>query len=109
MFIAFIFSLIFGAGAVFIIAWNASVLGVYIGELSKHVWHIPIISLTFLPHGIPEIGGYIVAGLAGGILSAAILRKRNMEAIRYITLDSVKLLLLGAALILIAAGIEVYL
>jgi uncharacterized membrane protein SpoIIM required for sporulation len=108
MLIAFVFSLIFGAGAVFIIVWNASVLGVYIGQVSKFAWQIPIVSLTFLPHGIPEITGYIVSGLAGGLLSAAILRKKDTNTLKYISFDSLKLLLFGVLIIAIAAAIEVY-
>ena len=107
MLVAFIFSLVFGAGAIFIIVWNASVLGVYIGQLSKEIWHIPLVSLSFLPHGIPEIAGYLSASLAGGIISAAMLRKRK-GIMRGILLDSLKLLLLGVALIALAAVIEVY-
>jgi len=106
---SFIFSFIFGAGAIFIIIWNASVLGVYIGQLSKHLWHIPIVSLSFLPHGIFEIGGYVCAGLAGGLISAAIIRKNSSHVLKIITLDSLKILILATVLILIGAGIEVLL
>ena len=109
MIFSFLFSFIFGAGAVFIIAWNASILGVYIGQLSKYLWHIPVVSLAFLPHGIPEIAGYLCAGLAGGLLSAAIIRKNTAETLKIITLDSLKILGLGIFLILIGAGIEVLL
>lgn len=108
MAVAFIFSLVFGAGAIFIIVWNASVLGVFIGQFSKAAWQIPLVSLSFLPHGIPEIGGYLVAALAGGILSAAILRKRQ-GVLKFVLMDSAKLLLMGVALIALGAGIEVYL
>lgn len=106
MTVSFILSLVFGAGAIFIIVWNASVLGVYIGQISKSFYHIPVVSLGFLPHGIPEIAGYLVAGLAGGILSVAILRKAKMRPVLF---DSVKLLLLGVLLLVFAAGVEVYL
>jgi uncharacterized membrane protein SpoIIM required for sporulation len=108
MFFSFIFSFIFGAGAIFIIAWNASVLGVYIGQLSKYVWHIPIVSLSFLPHGIPEIAGYLFAGLAGGLMSAAIIRKNTGEVIRIVTMDVVKILIIGIALVALGAGIEAF-
>jgi uncharacterized membrane protein SpoIIM required for sporulation len=93
---------------VFIIVWNASILGVAIGELSKYFWEIPIKTLMFLPHGIPEIIGYLCAGLAGGLLSAAILRCRSTDVLKIIFLDSLKIILLGVVFILIAAGIEVY-
>lgn len=108
MVFAFIFSLLFGAGAVFIIVWNASILGIAIGELSKYFWEIPLKTLMFLPHGIPEIVGYLCAGLAGGLLSAAILRCRSTDILKIIFFDSLKILLLGLVFILLAAGIEVY-
>ncbi|MCK4714177.1 MAG: stage II sporulation protein M [Candidatus Aenigmarchaeota archaeon] len=106
---AFMFSLFFGAGAVFIIAWNASILGVYISQLSRHVLEIPWWSIFFLPHGLPEIGGYILAGLAGGILSAAFLRKNSSRVLKLIVLDSIKILLVAVAMIFLGAAIEVYL
>ncbi|NIO21365.1 MAG: hypothetical protein GTN76_11665 [Candidatus Aenigmarchaeota archaeon] len=108
MMFAFIFSLLFGAGAVFIIVWNASVLGVFIGKLSKTILHIPAESLRFLPHGIPEVLAYLCAGLAGGLISAAILRCRSTDILKVIVWDSVKILLLGILLLVVAAGIEVY-
>ena len=108
MMFAFIFSLLFGAGAVFIIVWNASVLGVFIGKLSKTILHIPVESLQFLPHGIPEILAYLCAGLAGGLISAAILRCRCTKVLELIIWDSVKILIFGIVLLVLAAGIEVY-
>jgi uncharacterized membrane protein SpoIIM required for sporulation len=103
---AFIFSLLFGAGAVFIVVWNASILGVYIGRLSESILHIPGVSLSFIPHGIPEIGGYLLAGLAGGIISAAIIRGHKKEVILSVCVDALKLLGLGAVFILLGALIE---
>lgn len=108
MVFAFIFSLLFGAGAVFILVWNASILGTAIGELSKSIFEIPVVTLSFLPHGIPEILGYLCAGLAGGLVSAAILRCRSTDILKVILFDSLKILLLGVFFVLIAAGIEVY-
>jgi len=108
MMFAFIFSLLYGAGGIFIIVWNASILGTCIGELSKSIYEIPIVTLTFLPHGIPEIVGYLFAGLAGGLISAAILRCRSSEVLEIIFFDSLKILLIGVLFIIGAAGIEVY-
>lgn len=109
LFFSFLFSLIFGAGAVFIIVWNASVLGVYIGFLSRSIFDIPIVSLSFLPHGIPEILGYLCGGLSGGILSAAIIRNHKWNVVSFILLDSLKILTLGVFFIIVAAFIEVFL
>ncbi len=112
---AFLFSFLFGAGAVFIIAWNASVLGVLIGHLSKELWYgLPIVGLKFLPHGIPEIAGYICAALAGGLISAAIIRmlrigKINTGILNTVIIDALKILIFGIILLIIGAGIEVYL
>ncbi len=108
MMFAFIFSILFGAGAVFIIVWNASVLGVYIGELSKSIVEIPVVSLSFLPHGIPEVLAYLCAGLAGGLISAAVLRCRSTKILELIIWDSIKILILGIFFVVLAAGIEVY-
>jgi len=109
MFFAFLFSLVFGAGAIFIIAWNASILGVYIGELASSLWHIPVVSLAFLPHGLPEIGAYLIAGIAGGLLSAMLIRKNTIHIKEVVAFDCLKLLMVACVLIVIAAGIEVYL
>jgi len=107
---SFFFSFIFGAGMVFIIAWNASILGVYVGaKLSETMWHIPVVTLGFLPHGIPEIAGFVTAGLAGGLLSAAFIRNRDSHMLRIIVFDSVKIMGIAVALIFLAAAIEVYL
>jgi uncharacterized membrane protein SpoIIM required for sporulation len=107
---SFIFSFIFGAGAVFIIAWNASILGVYVGaKLSETVWHIPLVTMSFLPHGIPEIAGFVAAGLAGGLLSAAFIRNRDIKMLKIIVLDSAKIMGIAISLIFLAAAIEVYL
>ncbi len=109
MVVSFVFSLLFGAGMVFILVWNASVLGVYIGKLSEALWGIPLVSLRFIPHGVPEIAGYLAAGLAGGILSAALLRKNSHHVIEVVIIDSLELLAVGVLFLLGAALIEVYL
>ncbi|MCK4497068.1 MAG: stage II sporulation protein M [Candidatus Aenigmarchaeota archaeon] len=109
MLFAFLFSLFFGAGAVFILVWNASILGVAIARISETVWHIPGAGSLFLTHGILEIGGYIVAGLAGSIISAAVLRKNRSAVLKTILFDSFKLLALAIVLIVVGAFVEVYL
>ena len=109
MFFAFLFSLVFGAGAIFIIAWNASILGVYIGQLANSVWEIPVVSLSFIPHGLLEIGAYLIAGIAGGLMSAMLIRKNTTHIKEVVAFDCLKLLIIAVILIVIAAGIEVYL
>lgn len=109
MLFSFFFSFIFGAGAIFIITWNASVLGVRIGQLSGSAWNIPLRTLPYLPHGVLEIGGYLCAGLAGGIISAAFIRKNDVRVLKAISVDSMKIMLLGISLVFLGAVVEVYL
>jgi len=84
------FSLVYGAGAVLVLIWNASVIGVFIGNFAKEfIWHqAPAYSmlagagagfLGLLPHGSLELIAYLLAALAGGILSSAIIRRERTE------------------------------
>ena len=65
--------------------------------------------MRYAIHGIPEILGYFIAGLAGGIISTAAIRhdfgsKNYMKII----LDSSLLLFISVVVIVIAAYLEVY-
>jgi uncharacterized membrane protein SpoIIM required for sporulation len=121
-----LFSFCYGVGAMFILAWNASVLGAAIGnfirtEISKYAGslgfakasaYFQIISLGLLKysiHGIPEILAYFTAGLAGGIISVAVTRQ-NFSARKFFhtIFDSFDLIMLSLCLIVIAALLEVY-
>jgi len=106
MFFSFLFSFIFGAGAVFIIAWNASILGIAIGQISESLWYIPTVSMGFVLHGVPEIAGYLAAALAGGLLSAAIIRGHGSEVLKKVLRDAVLILLFAFFSIICGAVIE---
>lgn len=121
-----IFSVIYGAGAIFILIWNASVIGVFLGEFSKayitkagdalwgisgggHITGVSMGLLGILPHGIFELSAYLTAALAGGILSAAVIRGDFKKPVfAQIAYDIAKLL--GWAIIFLAIGafIETY-
>lgn len=103
-----LFAFIFGSGAIFILSWNASVLAAAIGLTAKSIGGvsgIPIALVTYLPHGVFEIGAYFLAGIAGGILSAAVM-KRKTELFAIIVKDSVKVIILAIILLLIGGVIE---
>ena len=105
-----IFSLIFGAGAIFILAWNASVISAAIGIFSKSsLYNIPIGLVRYMIHGIPEIGSYFAAALAGGIISIAVI-KHDLRSEKFwiILQDSLNLIILAIVLLFIAALIEVF-
>ncbi|TAL46859.1 stage II sporulation protein M [archaeon] len=106
--VAFIFSLLFGAGAVFILTWNASILATAIGMSAKSlggVAGLPLAVLTYLPHGSLEILAYFIGGISGGLLSAAITRRKS-KWFGLILRDSLKLLSTGVVILFIAAIIE---
>jgi uncharacterized membrane protein SpoIIM required for sporulation len=70
-----ILSLLYGAGAIFIIAWNASILGLFFGEMflsAQHMTSAGLLQGMLIGHGPPELFSYIFGALAGAILSAMI-------------------------------------
>ncbi|MFC1710668.1 stage II sporulation protein M [Nanoarchaeota archaeon] len=106
-----IFSVIFGAGAIFILAWNASVIAAAIGIFTKYqLSEIPLGIVRYMIHGFPEIAAYFVTALAGGIFGVSIIRNgiKNIKSLR--VLENVAILLFFAIILLVlAALIEVFL
>ena len=120
------FSFFYGAGAIFILTWNASVISAAIGTFFRsHIsdyasslglvkvagyFHIYSLSLLrYFGHGLPEILAYFIGGLAGGIISVAVIRHDfGTQTFRKIVRDAFDLFLLAIVVLLIAAGIEVY-
>lgn len=108
LFLSFLFSFLFGSGAIFILAWNASVLAVAIGLTTKSIGGLhgfPLAVLTYFPHGSLEILAYLIGGIAGGIVSAAITR-RHSKWLTVILRDSGILLGIAILLLVFAAFIE---
>ncbi|MBD3312705.1 hypothetical protein GF352_04605 [archaeon] len=117
LFFCLLFSLLYGAGAIFIIAWNASVLGTAIGNVitsniqnALSYFHaIPIGFGQYLIHGVPEIIAYFMAGIAGGIISAAVIRyKPRSKKFKEVLLDSIDLIILASVTLIISGLIEVF-
>lgn len=114
-----IFAFVYGFGAIFILTWNASVIGTAIGNFVRSNISTPNLALYFqvtslgilryMLHGIPEILAYFVGGLSAGIISIAIIRHDfRSKKFQHVLLDSTDLLLLSLALLLIAALIETF-
>lgn len=105
-----VFSIIFGAGAIFILAWNASVIAAAIGIFTKsRLVNLPIGLARYMIHGLPEIAAYFVAALAGGILSMAIIKHDvNNKKFWSILQDSLNLIIIAMILLVIGAVIEVF-
>lgn len=111
MIFTLVFSLIFGAGAIFVLAWNASVIAAAVGIFTKHnLSSLPIGITRYMIHGIPEIAAYFITALAGGIFGVGIIRKGLRDKRFFHVVENVVVLLFIALVILIVAGlIEVYL
>ena len=126
MIFCILFSFIYGSGAIFILTWNASVIGAAAGNfirshmadfagaigISKVGAYFYVVSLSLLRysiHGFPEIIAYFIGGIAGGILSVAVIRNefgtRNFERI---LLDVSDLVLIAVFVLFFAAILEVF-
>jgi uncharacterized membrane protein SpoIIM required for sporulation len=105
-----VFSLIFGAGSIFILAWNASVIAAAIGIFSdSNLANLPIGLVRYMIHGIPEIGAYFIGALAGGIISIAIIKHDvRSEKFWVILQDSLNLIILAVVVLFFAALVEVF-
>jgi len=122
-----LFSFLYGAGAIFILTWNASVISAAIGNLirsnlsiyastagfTKLTAYFQVISLgllRYLVHGIPEIIAYFIAAIAGGLISVAVIKEKfGTKNFEKIVLDSANLILIAIGVLVIAAIMEVFL
>lgn len=105
-----IFSLIFGAGAIFILAWNATVIAAAIKIFTNSdLSSLPFGLLRYMIHGLPEIAAYFIVALAGGLVSVAVIKHEFGTPKFYDVLrDSLTLIFLAIIVLLFAAFIEVY-
>lgn len=91
-----VLSLLYGAGAVLVLTWNASTLGVFLASLGPEV-------LSYLPHASLEFLGFFTAAVAGGIISAGIEKHEvGTKGFKRVLKDVV--LLTAIAIIFIAVG-----
>ncbi len=103
-------------GSITILAWNASVLGYAIAQwIVVNAGHSTALgalasgSIRYFLHGIPEIAAYVVVGMAGGVMSVAFANHDLWSPKwRIIMRDSLQLIIIAAALLVIGSMIEVY-
>lgn len=105
-------SALIGSAGAFILSWNASVLGVFLGVLTRELSSVlrfftgsekvptPI---AYVPHAAFEMGGFIVAGILGTMISASIYREHFD---RDTWLDLAKLFFVGVSMVLTGAALE---
>lgn len=125
MALIFVFSFVFGAGAIFILSWNASVIGVLIAKIAEnpgqfgaitvvpgnafanYFFALPFTFFRLLPHGFFEFLGYFIAAVAGGIFSVAIIREKLTANKEFVLMDITKYMAIATICVAIGAAIEV--
>jgi len=121
-----VFSLFYGAGAIFILAWNGSIIAAAMGNFIREnlstyagvlgmggaAAYLHTFSLSLLRysiHGLPEVGAYFIASLAGGIISVAVIRNDfRTKRFEKVIFDASNLVLISIAILLFAALLETY-
>jgi uncharacterized membrane protein SpoIIM required for sporulation len=107
--IGFILSLFYGAGAAFIIAYNASVFAAFVSQLFQRFAGATTLAAVSLLHLLPESAGYILAAIAGAALSRGIIHEKlRGEKLHNVAQNCFFLLIAGIICIIIAAFIETF-
>lgn len=112
----FLVALLAGDGAVFLIVWNASVWGTIFGLTARNaaffsnsnpLGFLMIILLIVLPHMLLEASSYILAAMAGGLISKAVV-KEGVSGSRFgrVFMDNSFILVLALICLLLGAGVE---
>ncbi|MBI2573321.1 stage II sporulation protein M [Candidatus Woesearchaeota archaeon] len=123
LFFCIIFSLLYGTGAMFILTWNASVIATAMGSVIKtqaaqalasngsgilaaYLGAASFSVARYMTHGLLEIAAYFVAGLAGGIISIALI-KHNLSDDK-VLVDALDLIMISVGILFVAGVVEVY-
>jgi len=110
--ICFVLSFFYGAGSMFLIVLNASVFSTFVTFFIRELPTITnkaTIFLLFLIHAVPELFGFLLAAVAGGILSKAILKEKLFShSFRNVVRDSFLIFIIAVAVIVVAALLETY-
>ena len=111
--ILFILSFFYGAGAIFLVVLNASIFASFIVFVIRYLAATPGKSLAlfgfFSVHVVPEVTGFLLAAVAGGVVSKAVLTEKIFSRkFGNVLQDALLLLLFACILIVAAAFLEVY-
>lgn len=101
--ICLVLSFLYGAGAIMVLTWNASALGIFLATLGKA--HSVLLTL---PHAFLEFTGFFFASVGGGVISVAISRGEfKSKQFKQILSDGLLLFLFGVLIVILAAIVEV--
>jgi len=120
------FAFFFGAGAIFILAWNASVIAAAAGtyfrnaiagladvaglNLAANYFHFFVAGIMkYMTHGVFEIIAYFIGGLAGGIISVALVHHNpRSPEFKKVWYDALVLILFAVVFLAVGSVVEVY-
>ena len=105
----FLFCLLYGVGSIYLLLWNASVIGVFVGSkvALSGIGGGATGLLGLVPHGSLEILAYLLASVAGGIFSVAVMRMHwQKPEFKYIAFDVAVLTLASVVLLVVGAAVE---
>ena len=115
--VCFVLSLVYGAGSVLFLTWNASVWGVAFAFFVRQAANISgknrVVEfftsiLPFMPHMLTEALSYVSAAIVGGVVSKAVLREKLFsKKFNHIVTDALILLVVGLFLVVVAGLIEI--
>lgn len=92
-----------------VILWsNGSMVGALSADMDS-VGQLGFLLSSIAPHGVSEVGGFLVTGAAGFVLAWALInpgRRTRGEAVRMAGKDAFVMLLVGVVMIALAAPIE---
>ncbi len=126
LFFCVLFAFFYGAGAVFILAWNASIVGAAVGSfvrnnlamfaeeaglpgIGAYFSSFSIGLMKYMTHGFFEILAYFTAALGAGIIAIAVARHEfGSKEFNKVIADSVDLIVISILLLVIAAFIEAF-
>lgn len=115
-----LFSFFYGAGAIFILTWNASVMAAAIGSFIRNnlfyaktifdYFQVTMVGLLqYLLHGIPEILAYFIGALASGMISVSLVNQDFMSKdFKNMLRDVGWLIAAAVGILLLSAFIEVF-
>ena len=114
--LCFLLSLLAGNSAILFLMWNISVWGTIFGDLARmaaintggNSWFLYLlIFISVLPHGLLEVLAYIMAAIAGAVISRGLeiegcFSKRMQEILTY----NIMLLIVGLVILTIGGTVE---
>lgn len=105
-----LFSLVYGIGSIYLLLWNASIIGVVIGSRVHELGLMGAVYgfLGLLPHGIFELSAYFLASIAGGLFSMEFMKRgfSKPDLFRHVFIEVIILLVLSVLVLGIGAWIE---